>query len=89
MPAEPSDEIRIHLADLLEKKNMSFAELCRIVGISEVNLGKLKNGRGLAIRFSTLAALCRALDCQPGDLLTYKPALKEGGPEWETLTSTP
>ena len=53
---------------------MTLTELAERVGVTVVNLSILKNGRARAIRFSTLAALCDALDCQPGDLLTYRPA---------------
>lgn len=52
---------------------MSLNELAEKVGISNVNLSKLKNNRVTAIRFSTLAAICDALDCQPGDILEYGP----------------
>lgn len=63
--------IRIRLDDLLSQHAMTLTELSELVGITVVNLSVLKNGRARAIRFSTLAALCSALDCQPGDLLTY------------------
>lgn len=51
---------------------MSSGELAEKVGISAVNLSILKTGKAKAVRFTTLAALCKALDCQPGDLLEYK-----------------
>ena len=51
---------------------MTLAELSDRVGITVVNLSVLKNGRARAVRFSTLASLCAALDCQPGDLLAYE-----------------
>lgn len=54
-------------------RKMSLNELAEKVGISNVNLSKLKNNRVTAIRFSTLAAICDALDCQPGDILEYGP----------------
>lgn len=67
------DAIRIRLDELVAAKGMTLTELAARVGITLVNLSVLKNGRGRAIRFSTLAALCRELDCQPGDLLAYEP----------------
>ncbi len=66
-------EIRIRLEELLAARGMTLAELSDRVGITVVNLSVLKNGRARAIRFSTLAGLCAALDCQPGDLLAYEP----------------
>lgn len=62
--------IHCHLADLLQRRQMSLAELSRTVGITVVNLSVLKNQRASAVRFSTLLALCQALDCQPGDLFS-------------------
>ena len=53
-------------------RKMSLNELAEKVGVANVNLSKLKNGRVSAIRFSTLEAICEALDCQPGDILEYK-----------------
>jgi putative transcriptional regulator len=64
--------IAIRLDALLAERHMTLTELSERVGVSTVNLSVLKNGRARAIRFSTLAALCRALDCQPGDLLRYQ-----------------
>ena len=64
----------MHLDRLLAQRGMTLTELADRVGVTVVNLSVLKNGRARAIRFSTLAALCDALDCQPGDLLTCKPA---------------
>ncbi|HPR81983.1 MAG TPA: helix-turn-helix transcriptional regulator [Enterococcus sp.] len=57
---------------VMADRKMSLNELSEKVGISNVNLSKLKNGRVNAVRFSTLEAICRALDCQPGDLLEYQ-----------------
>ncbi len=68
-----SDAIRIRLDELVAARGITLTELAGRVGITLVNLSVLKNGRGRAIRFSTLAALCRELDCQPGDLLAYDP----------------
>ena len=55
----------------LAQRHMSVGELARAAGITPANLAVLKNGRARAIRFSTLEALCAALDCQPGDILRY------------------
>jgi putative transcriptional regulator len=63
--------ISIRLDALLSERQMTLTELSDRVGVTVVNLSVLKNGRARAIRFSTLAALCRVLDCQPGDLLRY------------------
>lgn len=72
MAAESEHGIEIRLDDLLERRRMTLTELAEQVDITVVNLSVLKNGRARAIRFSTLAALCRALDCQPGDLLGFE-----------------
>jgi putative transcriptional regulator len=56
---------------MLAKRKMSMGELTERVGITPANLGVLKNGRAKAVHFTTLAALCEALDCQPGDLLPW------------------
>jgi putative transcriptional regulator len=53
-------------------KGLTVAELADLIGITQANLFVLKSNRGKAIRFSTLEALCRALDCQPGDILHYE-----------------
>ena len=58
---------------MLAKRKMSSGELAEKVGITQANLSILKTGKAKAVRFSTLSALCRALDCQPGDLLEYLP----------------
>ena len=65
--------IRICLDEMLDRRGMTLTDLSARVGVTIVNLSVLKNGRARAIRFSTLAALCAALDCQPGDLLAYRP----------------
>ena len=70
--------IRINLDVELAKSKMSLTELSQQVGVSMTNLSLLKNGRVKAIRFSTLAAICQALNCQPGDLLEYQPNDLEG-----------
>ncbi len=74
MPPEPSeDRIAVRLDRLLEQRGMTLTELAERVGVTVVNLSILKNGRARAIRFSTLAALCEVLECQPGDLLEFRP----------------
>ncbi len=57
---------------MLAKRKMSVTELAERVGITMANLSILKNDKAKAIRFSTLEAICKALDCQPGDILQYK-----------------
>lgn len=64
--------IRVHLDDLLAQRGMTLSELSSRVGITLANLSILKTGKARAVRFSTLEALCRALDCQPGDLLRWE-----------------
>ena len=65
--------IRIDLDVMLARRKMSVTELADRVGITLANISILKNGRAKAVRFETLNAICRALDCQPGDILTYVP----------------
>ena len=65
--------IRISLDRILIDRRMSLTELADRVGVTVANLSILKTGKARAVRFSTLAALCRELDCQPGDLLIYEP----------------
>lgn len=69
-----SMQIHCHLNELLEAKDMTLTDLSARVGVSVVNLSKLKNNHAKAIRFSTLVALCHVLDCEPGDLLTLQKA---------------
>ncbi|MEH7121227.1 helix-turn-helix transcriptional regulator [Neobacillus vireti] len=66
--------IIINIDVMLAKRKMSVTELSERVGITMANLSILKNGKAKAIRFSTLEAICKALDCQPGDILEYKGA---------------
>ena len=73
MPPEDAIGIRVHLDKLLAERGMTLTELAGRVGVTVVNLSVLKNGRARAIRFSTPAALCRELDCRPGDLIDYDP----------------
>lgn len=63
--------IRINLDVMLAKRKMSLTELSERVGVTMANLSVLKTGKAKAVRFTTLDALCRALDCQPGDILEY------------------
>ena len=63
--------IRINLDVMLAKRKMSLTELSERVGITMANLSVLKTGKAKAIRFTTLDALCRTLECQPGDILEY------------------
>ncbi|AWH73982.1 transcriptional regulator [Dokdonia sp. Dokd-P16] len=63
--------ITINLDKVLADREMRSKELAEIVGITEANLSILKSGKAKAVRFSTLEAICKALDCQPGDILEY------------------
>jgi putative transcriptional regulator len=62
----------VNLDVMMAKRKMSVTELSERVGITMANLSILKNGKAKAIRFSTLEAICKALDCQPGDILEYR-----------------
>lgn len=62
--------VSVHLDRVLADRDMTLTELADRAGVTVVNLSVLKNGRARAVRFSTLTAICRALDCQPGDLLS-------------------
>ena len=64
--------IIINIDVMLAKRKMSVTELAEKVGITMANISVLKNGKAKAIRFSTLEAICKALECQPGDILEYK-----------------
>lgn len=66
--------IILRLDRMMADRKMSLNELSQKVGISNVNLSNLKTGKVRAIRFSTLDAICRVLDCQPGDILEYEAA---------------
>ena len=63
--------IIVNLDVMLAKRKMQSKELVEILGITPANLSILKTGKAKAIRFTTLAAICEALDCQPGDILEY------------------
>ena len=65
--------IRVTLDRVLLERRMSLTELSERVGVTLANLSILKTGKAKAIRFSTLEAICKALDCQPGDILEYTP----------------
>ncbi len=71
--------IRVDLDVMMARRKMSLTELSQKVGITMANLSILKNGRAKAVRMSTLEAICKALRCQPGDILIYE----EGGDEVE------
>ncbi|WP_088012722.1 helix-turn-helix domain-containing protein [Gottfriedia acidiceleris] len=64
--------IIINIDVMLAKRKMSVTELSEKVGITMANLSILKNGKAKAIRFATLEAICKALECQPGDILEYQ-----------------
>jgi len=70
MAPDDPHRVRCHLDHLLEQRNMTLTELAARVGLTVVNLSILKNGRAKAIRFSTLTAICDALSCTPGELLS-------------------
>ena len=78
MPPTPSENegaaIVVTLDELLYQRRMTLTELSDRVGLTLANLSILKTGKAKAIRFSTLAAICRELQCQPGDLLAYDPS---------------
>jgi len=76
--------IRVKLDDVLHDRRMTLTKLADRIGITLVNLSILKTGKARAIRFSTLDAICEALNCQPGDLLEFNPA-----PEPEKKTTAP
>ena len=65
--------IVVNVDVMLARRKMSSGELAEKIGISAANVSILKTGKAKAVRFSTLASLCRVLDCQPGDILEYRP----------------
>ena len=65
--------VRVNLDVMMAKRKISLGELSEKVGITQANLSILKTGKAKAIRFSTLEAICRELDCTPGDILEYLP----------------
>ncbi|MBY8334674.1 helix-turn-helix domain-containing protein [Qipengyuania pacifica] len=72
MPTDEASAIAIRLDVLLQDRGMTLTELAGRIGITLANLSILKTGKARAIRFSTLEAICRELQCQPGDLLQYE-----------------
>ena len=70
--------IVVNLDVMMAKRKMSLGELAQKVDITMANLSILKNNKARAVRFSTLEAICKALDCQPGDILEYEPDGEEG-----------
>ena len=75
--------IIVNVDVMLAKRKMSSGELAEKVGITQANLSILKTGKAKAVRFSTLSALCKALNCQPGDLLEYQPGNEDENDEQE------
>ncbi len=75
--------IRIQLDRILLERRMSLTELADRVGVTLANLSILKTGKARAVRFSTLDALCRELNCQPGDLLVHTPGPQEAPDDGE------
>ena len=73
MEREEKGEIIFNIDVMLAKRKMSVTELSQRVGITLANMSILKTGKAKAVKISTLAALCKALDCQPGDILEYRP----------------
>ena len=69
--------IILRLDRVMADRKISLNTLSEIVGIANVNLSKIKTGKVSAIRFSTLEAICEALDCQPGDILEYQPPITD------------
>lgn len=67
--------IIVNLDVMMAKRKMSLNELSEKVGLTLANLSVLKTGKAKAVRFSTLDAICKALDCQPGDILEYRPPM--------------
>lgn len=65
--------IIINIDVMMAKRKISLGELAERVGITPANLSILKNGKAKAVRFSTLEAICRELECQPGDIIEYRP----------------
>jgi len=70
--------IQVLLDDVLHARRMTLTELSERIGITLANLSVLKTGKARAVRFSTLEAICVALDCQPGDLLAFEPTDTQG-----------
>jgi putative transcriptional regulator len=77
MPPENPSGIFVKLDDLLHDRRMTLTELAERIDLTLANLSILKTGKAKAIRFSTLEAICAVLECQPGDLLGYRPGPPE------------
>jgi len=75
--------IVVNLDVMLAKRKRRLTDLADAIGLSMQNLSILKTGKARAVRFSTLAAICRELECQPGDILEYVPGEEEDGEERE------
>ncbi|MCB2174791.1 MAG: helix-turn-helix domain-containing protein [Actinomycetales bacterium] len=73
-PAEREHRVISHLGSLLDQRGMTLVQLAEATGVTVANLSVLKNDRARAVRYSTLTAVCDALGCQPGDLLSVAPA---------------
>jgi len=73
VPCRCAVSIVINLDVMMARRKISSGELAERIGLSPANLSILKTGKAKAIRFSTLEAICRALECQPGDILEFKP----------------
>jgi putative transcriptional regulator len=73
MPPQEEHRVVLHLDRLLAERGMSLTELAVQVGLTLANLSVLKNGHARAVRFSTLTALCDAMQCTPGELITIRP----------------
>lgn len=69
--------IVVNLDVMMAKRKIGLGELAEKIGLTQANLSILKNNKARAVRFSTLDAICKALDCQPGDLLEYVPEQEE------------
>jgi putative transcriptional regulator len=74
------DQIIFNIDVMLAKRKMSVTELAEKVGITMANMSILKNGKAKALKITTLCKLCAALECQPGDILEYRPGEKEEAP---------
>ncbi|MDW7798644.1 helix-turn-helix transcriptional regulator [Streptococcus canis] len=71
------DDIHVTLETLLKARGMTSKELAEKIGITEANLSILRTGKAKGIRFGTLSRICKALDCQPGELLEYRPTITD------------
>jgi putative transcriptional regulator len=77
--------IVVNLDVMLARRKMRSRELAERVGITEQNISLLKSGKVRGVRFDTLAAICEVLQCQPGDILEYRPGAEAGGPPDEEI----